>query len=84
MRYCRQAYIKNLRAAFYKYREKIKGSSAYKQDTKLKQTFAKFATQTLRHAFTKWRSIHNKIAMIDDLYSSGPCRAEDWEAKREI
>lgn len=82
MRMVRQAYFKKLSMAFQRYKSNVSGDT--QNYGRLKVIWGKFGAFRLRDAFNWWKKKDQKQDLLDDMYYSGPVRAEYWEATREI
>jgi len=80
----RQAYFKKLRVAFDHYKDKVFGSGGHQKWKKAKAIFAKLGVSRLRESFYRWKRNDDKLNLLQDMYYSGPVRAEGWEADREF
>mmetsp|Transcript_2435 Transcript_2435/g.3723 ORF Transcript_2435/g.3723 Transcript_2435/m.3723 type:complete len:196 (-) Transcript_2435:713-1300(-) len=77
-----QRYIRLMKAEFQRYKNKagVHGEKCIK----LRTAFGKASTFRLRDAFDYWKRKHNLAELDQELYDTGPVRAEFWEAEREI
>ena len=78
----KNSYLKNLSIEFQKYRANCQGGN--EKNDKLTICWNKAISGRMRNAFYWWKRRHELMELAQDLYDTGPVRAQEWNANKEI